>query len=81
MSKLYPIAGTPITLEAYQDFGIFYAEIWFGSKFWDAREFGTEAEQLAFIADPFKGERPKPRKVEIDTSYLDLNGSVWARTP
>lgn len=51
------IPGTPFSLEAFQDSGIFYVSIEIDGEFWDHREFSSEAEQMAFFSDPFARER------------------------
>ena len=43
-----------IQLVSYQENGIFYVEFWLNGDYSKRMEFETEAEQRAFIADPFK---------------------------
>lgn len=58
------IPGTPFSLEAFQDSGIFYVSINLAGNFWDHREFSSEAEQMAFFSDPFTREREAAKRGE-----------------
>jgi len=57
------IEGTPFTLEYIPAYGVHTVSIYAGGTFWDWRDFPTEAEARAFIADPFKTERQQAEQL------------------
>lgn len=65
------IEGTPFSLEYFQDSGIHYVAINSSGNFWDHREFDSEADALAFMADPFKDDRAKNRNAEKREAVRD----------